>query len=374
MLRRLVRWGPSLALVRVRGTVTDCTGADARVSHGSSESITVSQPPFRDGNPTAGEYELAAPYVCAYDDARLLGGEDPLAITRSGEPVLDVARGLEFDVLRQLRRAAHRVGWPTVVAELFPQYASVERDVPRYGTVVPFTRQTPEMGYYHWLTEYLPRVRGIEAYARETGECPDVLLEPGPPSWIVESLELAGVAPEDCVHWDVDRATVDRLVVPRYTRKAFPEPFEPSAADLEWVRDRLGRSVPDASGRSPDRLFVSRADADERRIENRGEVERRFEDHGFEIVVPSEHTVAEQVRLFRDATVIAGPHGAGLTNALFATDATLLELFPRDYTPAYFYVIAELFDLRHDFVLGGEATPDFTVPIDRLEAALDDLP
>lgn len=373
MLDRLVRWGPPLALVKARGVASECDGADAVVPYGSGESVTVPESPVPGSYPPGRTYDVPRPYVCAYDEARLVGEDDPVALTADGRPVLDVARNHRFDVLRQVRGAAADVGWGATLAEAFAPSLSGGAGGTHLETVVPFTRQKPEMGYYHWLTEYLPRVRGVEAYARDVGEYPTVLVESDPPAWIEQSLDLVGVPRSARVEWRSGRATVDRLVVPRYARAALPEPFAPSRADLAWVRDTVRRTVSNAPGDAGTRVFVSRADADERRLDNRERVEQLVAEYGFDVVVPAEHDVTEQVSLFRSAEVVLGPHGAGLTNALFSDRTTLVELVPRNYTPAYFHVLAALFDLEYEYVLGSDADPDFAVPIDRVRDVLERL-
>ncbi len=68
----------------------------------------------------------------------------------------------------------------------------------------------------------------------------------------------------------------------------------------------------------------------------------------FEILEDISRTVDEQIRLFAEAAVVVGPHGAGFTNLLWCQPGTkVLEFFYGGYTPPYFYYICQLLGLEY---------------------------
>ena len=73
-------------------------------------------------------------------------------------------------------------------------------------------------------------------------------------------------------------------------------------------------SMPNVAKR---RLFISRADAKRPRLLNEDEVFKRIEALGFERVIPGRLSIADQIALFSEAQIVAGAHGAGLTNLIF---------------------------------------------------------
>jgi capsular polysaccharide biosynthesis protein len=75
------------------------------------------------------------------------------------------------------------------------------------------------------------------------------------------------------------------------------------------------------------RILISRSLADKRRITNEAELFAALDQHGFELVCLEKLTLAEQVRLFQEAEVVVGPHGAGLTNVIFSNRCRVMELF-----------------------------------------------
>lgn len=79
-----------------------------------------------------------------------------------------------------------------------------------------------------------------------------------------------------------------------------------------------------------ERIYITRRDARSRRVINEDEVINLMDKWNFKIYELEQLTVEEQVRLFANADIVVGPHGAGLTNIIFSSRPTLLELLPED--------------------------------------------
>jgi Glycosyltransferase 61 len=76
------------------------------------------------------------------------------------------------------------------------------------------------------------------------------------------------------------------------------------------------------------RIYISRDGARYRRIRNDTDVLELLGKSGFEVVRPEGLTFLEQVALFKGATHIVSPHGAGLANLVFCQPGThVLEMF-----------------------------------------------
>ena len=79
----------------------------------------------------------------------------------------------------------------------------------------------------------------------------------------------------------------------------------------------------------PRMVYISRGNAVARQIYNEGELEIALENLGFEILLGETLSFPEQVSFMSAAEIIVGSHGAGLTNAAFASpNAALIELRP----------------------------------------------
>jgi hypothetical protein len=115
----------------------------------------------------------------------------------------------------------------------------------------------------------------------------------------------------------------------------------------------LGDNLVSASGTGrdlPRRFFASRR-LDKRSCHNAPEVEDVFARRGFAVLYPEELTLGDQVRLFRDAEVIAGFVGSGLFSMCFAHRPTrVITIGSTAYSARNEYLFAALLGHRIDSV------------------------
>src|SRR5262249_5451910 len=91
---------------------------------------------------------------------------------------------------------------------------------------------------------------------------------------------------------------------------------------IELLQERASTTATIAQ---PERIYVSRRGVSSfREVHNEHEVEAAMAQLGFTTVRPETLTFDQQVIAFSRARVIAGPHGAGLTNAVFAPSGCLV--------------------------------------------------
>lgn len=172
--------------------------------------------------------------------------------------------------------------------------------------------------YYHWLLDCLPRWKILEA--ANFRDYDFVLLSRRPCRFQDETLDRLNVPAAKrlrCSKNFVHR--FERLVVP-----AMPFPVEEvSGWACAWVRSLFPQT---ASG--PKKIYLSRRGAARRRFDNEAELQMALEARGFVSIQPETLTVAEQAKLLSSARCVVAPHGAALTNLVFAPPgALLLELF-----------------------------------------------
>jgi capsular polysaccharide biosynthesis protein len=105
-------------------------------------------------------------------------------------------------------------------------------------------------------------------------------------------------------------------------------------------------------------------DATKRRIVNETDLVKELVLYGFEVVSLSGMSFADQVRLFDEAEIIVGPHGAGFTNAVFAQPGTtLIELFSPSYINGCFWALANACGHRYGFTVGTQHGEDIEADI-----------
>lgn len=182
------------------------------------------------------------------------------------------------------------------------------------------SRWTRGNNYYHWVTDGLTRLIHLSSFPEDTG----ILVPPGLPAFALESLKLLGLA-------DRVRETPEaHLVVGNYH---FAGPVALTGCvnpmGVAWLRKSYG--IPPKLGAGHRKIFISRKDTT-RDISNARELEQTLAADGWEIIEPGNLSFREQVAIFRQARVIAGIHGAGMTNLLWAPEGTrVVELMPRSF-------------------------------------------
>jgi len=181
--------------------------------------------------------------------------------------------------------------------------------------------------YAHTLLETAGRFKAIEM-APNVADYP--IIWDTPNAWQKELAEM--LAPGRVKPMPHNHVRFDTLLVPS---------FGISRASVNWLQKRFGDQGPPGTRR----IYVTRADATERRVKNEEEVEKVLKSKGFETVMLTGMTVAEQRALFRDVEIAVMPHGAGCANMVFAgKGAKFLEFVPRSYQHHMFWRIAKWLD------------------------------
>lgn len=151
----------------------------------------------------------------------------------------------------------------------------------------------------------------------------------------------------------------------RHARFVVQRPDEPIACDraifvkappherefLETIagcaRNHFGRT----DRAAPERVLLLRgAETVHGRIPgNQRELAARLQEQGFEAVDPATLPWPEQVAVMRECRILVGVHGAGMTNLIFRGQGpmTVVELFPRGFSPPHYYWLAELLGYRY---------------------------
>ena len=115
-----------------------------------------------------------------------------------------------------------------------------------------------------------------------------------------------------------------------------------------------------------------------RRLLNLDQLQARLHPIGFKTYDLATMPVPDQIGLFRQARVVVGVHGAGLTNLLFSSHAALIELFPQTRwagDTSYYAEIARALDLPYLLMATEGVGPRQDVrltaaQIDRIETAV----
>ena len=216
---------------------------------------------------------------------------------------------------------------------------------------VAYLSNTWPTNFYHWMCLTLPLLRFYESAGIEVQ---DVYVGDRITGWQERSLELVGIGRERIVT-EPCRAKNAHVAISTRTGGS----VAPSA--IEWVRHSMVGPEPSRGSR---RLFVGRGEATTRRLIGEQEIATALErEYGFEYITTADMTLDEEIELFAQTEAIIAPHGAALTNLLFAprgTQVLELQAFDADFaTTTAFLELSCILGHVHGF-LRGEQTEKAT--------------
>ena len=265
--------------------------------------------------------KIVKPFVCQIEQAEIIG-KYPVAFDRDRNLILETTLPRFTSIEAHV---AQNVSLKTIIASQF--ISKSRRPIIDVACILtnPWSNN-----FWHWTVDTLTQLEGVEYYQQQTGIRPKLIVESNLRSWQRDSLELLGYKEDDLIFWQDFRRTIDRLIVPSF-RRCYDEIYgEISVSACRWLRQKIFSNISNIENNcisfSP-KIFISRRKALGRRIANENEVLEALKPLGFASYILEDMSYVEQVQLFTQAQVIVAPHGAGLTNLIFADRPIILELF-----------------------------------------------
>jgi len=159
------------------------------------------------------------------------------------------------------------------------------------------------------------------------------------------------------------------------------KPFDIKASRLKSCLNNMHASS--QSAESHKRIYVTREGASTRRLLNEAELTAMLvSDFGFRSVRNEEFNLVEQMSRYRGAEVVMGPHGAGLTNVVYAEKPkALVELF-HSYRQPFYAALSQALGIAYCGIEGdaqrsGDAHQSddapFTVDVEKVKRALGEV-
>lgn len=148
-----------------------------------------------------------------------------------------------------------------------------------------------------------------------------------------------------------------------YVFEETPPAMQPTRLDVETLRGWALDAIPSSKDARNSRIYVSRRIAG-RFPKNEDAVQNLFTNAGFQVLHLETMKIEEQIKAFRNAEIIAGTHGAGLANLVWASSGThVLEIRLRNQ-PDCFTQISKIVGLSHLKI--ENPGPDWFVDLDLL--------
>jgi hypothetical protein len=230
-------------------------------------------------------------------------------------------------------------------------------------------------GYFHWLTDALPRLFVM----RERLDQLTLMLpwEFETREFVAASLDAFGVKNVDFIKQN-EVLECRSLLMPTHTAPSghFRE------ETIRGVREILLSAFGKSQGQdTSDRIYITRRGAGKRRIANEEEIVPVLDRQGFQVICAEDLTFEQQVRLASQTRYLVSNHGAGLANMLFMpVGGRVFELRHRtDYVNNCYFVMSSALDLNYFYQLcepQGQTDPhtaDLIVNPQELERSLSRL-
>ncbi len=205
----------------------------------------------------------------------------------------------------------------------------------------------PAPNYCHWLLDQLPRTSQLDASQH-------LIMHTLAP-FMKNMLEKMGINGDRVV--ETNRSSiirVERLSIESSMARHFHHPCQEMNSRLvQYVKDSLqaeATNVP--ADRQRRNVYISRNRTDRRRISNEAALLECLEPFDFDVVYPEELSLAEQISIFRNASVIVTPHGASLANIIFCEQATIVEIFNQNYGTPTFRLMSQLMGFDYQHIIG----------------------
>ena len=205
----------------------------------------------------------------------------------------------------------------------------------------------PQPNYCHWLLDQLPRTYQLEPAQH-------LIMHTLAP-FMQKMLEKMGIESERVIETNTSSIIkVKRLSIESSMAKHFHHPCQEMNGTLvEYVKNGLAAGVAPVKENCRHKyVYISRNRAARRRVSNETELVKCLESYDFKVLYPEDLSMAEQISVFRDASVIVTPHGAGLANILFCKEATVIEIFNQNYGTPTFRLMCQLMGLDYQHIIG----------------------
>jgi len=180
--------------------------------------------------------------------------------------------------------------------------------------IIPFAKLgLPNSGFYHWMSEDLPSFLALPS------NIPTLNFQKG------SKLNAAILSKREdilikCQKW----VLVEKLIfVSRGKDLGYIHP-----RNLDTLKEYFS-SKEDFEINSYERIYISRSRT-RRSIPGEEHLESFLRDKGFEIIHAEDFSFFEQRDLIMNARIVMGPHGAGLTHAIWSNNCEVIEIMPLD--------------------------------------------
>jgi|TARA_Y100000310_G_scaffold315927_1_gene367081 capsular polysaccharide biosynthesis protein len=124
------------------------------------------------------------------------------------------------------------------------------------------------------------------------------------------------------------------------------------------------------------KIYIKRGNR--RTIVNESILIQRLKELGYKIVLNEKLSFSEQIDLYKNASIVIGTHGAGLSNVLFSPQGSMVvELFPNNLIKPHYFFLSKSLQLNYHYFLGTalskSGNKSFSIDVDKFLSFLDEI-
>ncbi|WP_162426537.1 glycosyltransferase family 61 protein [Pontibacter pudoricolor] len=220
---------------------------------------------------------------------------------------------------------------------------------------------------YHWFFDCLPRLYNV---LQTIAEPIKIIMRRDLPKYQHETLQfLLQLHPNVQVVYigKHEKWETEQFLLPSFVSNAqsgyLPQPVS------NWLRSKIWEGYKVEKTSPKKRIYISRAKAKTRRVLNEEQLLPWLASYGFESIRAEELSYQQQVQLFYNTEAVIAPHGAGLTNLLFAEHCRVLEFHPANLVKTHYFLLSKGLGFNYSAIVGsmGDVSENYSIDVQLVE-------
>ncbi|WP_052703076.1 glycosyltransferase family 61 protein [Paenibacillus beijingensis] len=212
--------------------------------------------------------------------------------------------------------------------------------------------------YYHWFVDVLPRIHLL----RESGVYVDKYVINTHLPFQYETLAKMGITRDKIIETTGNHnfhLQAEKLIV-----TSIPNHLRYPKWVVNFIRGEFFENHPIQTSSEFERIYVSRDDANYRKVVNEDEVMNVLAGYGFRKVVLSHLSLDEKRNIFASAKYVVSALGSGLIHLLFCSPKTkVIEFLPPNFVDICFWRMSNFLKLDYYYLMaegaGFHGVPNF---------------
>ncbi len=216
------------------------------------------------------------------------------------------------------------------------------------GTLAVLSGNTSSI-YYHWIVDSLPKLGLMELSGIDLNSV-DKFLVSSYSGFHKETLDIMGIPENKIIESSkYPHVQAERMIVSSYPGIVCC----PTKWATDFLRSKFLPPVTRSISEQPERIYISRGIAGNRRIINEYEVVEVLDKLGFVTIAAESMSIEKKISLMYSAKVVLTLYGGGCTNLLFCRPGTkVIEIFTPNNVGMPYYIMSHHLGLEYYYLIG----------------------